>query len=85
MSRRVFSLLLCILLLTGCAVQLPSLGDRPVCEFTDDTGACFSMPIKPKKVAVLTSSLADLWITAGGHVDITVGETVERGFTSIRF
>ena len=35
---------------------------------------------QPETVAVLTSSLADLWITAGGSVDITVGETVERGF-----
>jgi iron complex transport system substrate-binding protein len=31
---------------------------------------------------VLLSSLADLWITAGGTVDITVGETVERGFAA---
>lgn len=34
---------------------------------------------KPKKVAVLFSSLADIWTLAGGEVAITVGESVERG------
>ena len=36
-------------------------------------------PDKPQKVAVLLSSLAEMWQEAGGTVDITVGETVERG------
>lgn len=35
---------------------------------------------KPQRVAVLFSSLAEIWTEAGGTVDITVGETVERGF-----
>ena len=35
---------------------------------------------KPQRVAVLFSSFADVWETAGGRVDITVGESVERGF-----
>lgn len=34
------------------------------------------------KTAVLFSSLAEVWVKAGGTVDITVGETVERGFAS---
>ena len=29
---------------------------------------------------MLFSSFADVWETAGGRVDITVGESVERGF-----
>lgn len=33
-----------------------------------------------RKTAVLFSSLAEVWIKAGGDVDITVGEAVERGF-----
>ncbi len=34
------------------------------------------------RVAVLTSSLAEIWCEAGGEVHITVGETLERGFAS---
>lgn len=34
----------------------------------------------PETVAVLFSSLAEIWLDAGGEIDITVGETVERGF-----
>jgi len=65
------------MLLTGCA-SLETAGEGYT--FTDDTGAEITVPEKPETVAVLLSSLADLWITAGGSVDITVGETVERGF-----
>lgn len=35
-----------------------------------------------ERVAVLFSSLAEMWIDAGGTVDITVGEAVERGLVS---
>ncbi len=77
MIRRALCALLCALLLTGCAsAAAPSEG----LTFTDDTGAEVTAPFRPRKVAVLTSSLADLWITAGGAVQITVGETLDRGF-----
>ena len=75
--RKILILLLCLLLLTGCA-RVEAAGEGYT--FTDDTGAAVTVPEKPETVAVLLSSLADLWITAGGTVDITVGETVERGF-----
>lgn len=78
MMKRILSLLLCALLLGGCASRPAASGET--LSVTDDTGTVVSVPLKPKKVAVLLSSLADLWITAGGSVDITVGETVERGF-----
>ena len=77
--KKLLIILLCLLLLTGCA---PAEGAGEGYTFTDDTGAEITVPEKPKKVAVLLSSLADLWITAGGTVDITVGETVERGFVA---
>lgn len=48
--------------------------------FEDAAGAQITLPAKPEKVAVLFSSLADVWQTAGGEVAITVGESVERGF-----
>ena len=75
--RNVLIFFLCLLLLSGCA---PAESAGEGYTFTDDTGAVVTVPEKPETVAVLLSSLADLWITAGGTVDITVGETVERGF-----
>ena len=48
--------------------------------FTDSAGNEVTLSEKPEKVAVLYSSYADIWATAGGEVDITVGEAVERGF-----
>lgn len=47
--------------------------------FTDSTGAAVTLTARPEKVAVLFSSFADIWQTAGGTVSITVGESVERG------
>ena len=75
--KRYLILLLCLLLLTGCA---PEKTNAEGYSFTDDTGELVTVPEKPETVAVLLSSLADLWITAGGTVDITVGESVGRGF-----
>lgn len=80
MIRRVLLLILCVVLLVGCSAPTVGSSEEPVFTFIDDTGAEISAPCKPQRVAVLTSSLADLWITAGGSVAITVGETVERGF-----
>lgn len=79
MIRRFLCLLLC-LLLCGCAASEKT--ETAGIAFTDDTGAEITLQRKPERVAVLLSSLADLWVTAGGTVDITVGETVERGFAS---
>lgn len=39
-------------------------------------------PPEGKRTAVLFSSLAEIWLEAGGSVEITVGETVERGIVS---
>ena len=78
--KRIFLLILCTLLLVGCAAQPVAENGSAIYTFLDDTGAEVSVSEKPETVAVLTSSLADLWLTAGGSVEITVGETVERGF-----
>ena len=79
MSKRIFTVILIVFLLGGCAVQ-PDIQTEERYTFTDDTGTQVFVPYKPQIVAVLTSSLADLWCTAGGSVDITVQETVQRGF-----
>lgn len=48
--------------------------------FTDDTGAEVTLQAMPRQAAVLFSSLADIWKTAGGVNAITVGDSLERGF-----
>lgn len=47
--------------------------------FTDSVGYTVTVS-KPQRVAVLFSSLADIWVSAGGEIAVTVGETIERGF-----
>ena len=75
--KRFLIFIFCALLLCGCAAPAAA-GEGYT--FTDDTGAEVTVGERCETVAVLLSSLADLWVTAGGTVDITVGETVERGF-----
>ena len=80
MMKRLLSLFLCVFMLAGCGSQPAAHSGEDCIVFTDDIGEEVQAPRKPETVAVLTSSLADLWLTAGGTVDITVGESVERGF-----
>lgn len=51
-------------------------------QFEDFSGKKITLDEKPEKVAVLFSSLAEIWTLAGGKVAVTVGESVERGFCS---
>ena len=48
--------------------------------FTDSVGQTVTLHSRPKTVAVLFSSYAQIWELAGGTVSVTVGESVERGF-----
>ena len=76
----------CLFLFAACAPggteQSPSASQQAQAfyTFTDDAGTQITLQEKPEKVAVLFSSFADVWRTAGGDVSITVGESVERGF-----
>lgn len=71
-------------LLCGCAAGTGASSTAPsdAYTFTDDTGNTLTVKRAPENVAVLFSSLADIWVTAGGTVSITVGEAVERGFAA---
>jgi iron complex transport system substrate-binding protein len=51
-------------------------------SFYDALGNEVRLDEQPKRVAVLFSSFADMWLLAGGEIAITVGESVERGFAS---
>lgn len=76
-------LVLSLALLLGACAPRRNAADGQVClTVTDDGGTSVDVPRRPDRVAVLFSSLADLWTLAGGEVAITVGETVERGITS---
>lgn len=48
----------------------------------DSLGNEVTLEKKPETVAVLFSSYAEIWTLAGGTVDITVGESIDRGFAS---
>ena len=72
-------MLLLALLLVGCAAGEP----KPTTFRTGSPSPEAITPsAAPKRTAVLFSSLAEVWRMAGGTVDITVGESVERGFAS---
>ena len=79
--KRIIVLLMTLALLTGCTPAQAPVGET-YCTFTDSTGSAVTLSEKPATVAVLFSSFAEVWSLAGGRVDITVGETVERGFAA---
>ena len=48
--------------------------------FSDSTGQTVTLSHRPRTVAVLFSSYAQIWELAGGSISVTVGESIERGF-----
>lgn len=84
-QRRKLYILFIILILTLCFVgcsQNIDTADYPnnIYSFTDDIGNTVVLTNKPERVAVLFSSYAEIWQLAGGRVDITVAESIERSF-----
>ena len=67
--RRAVALLLTVLLLLLALPLSGCHGEAP-------------LPQNPRRVAVLFSSLAEMWQDAGGEVAITVGESVSRGIVA---
>lgn len=51
-------------------------------EFTDDFSDTIRLEKKPQSVCVIFSSYTEMWILSGGSVEMTVGESIERGFVS---
>ncbi|MBQ5781860.1 MAG: ABC transporter substrate-binding protein [Oscillospiraceae bacterium] len=83
MNVKIKSLILAAMLvlsLAACSYNAPQTQKDVFYTFTDHSGSQVVLTQQPQRVAVLFSSFADIWQTAGGNVDITVGETVERGF-----
>lgn len=77
--KKFLAVILIVVLLFSCAEQSHDFSEK-VISFTDAVGNHHSLSPNPEKVAVLFSSFADIWVSAGGKVDITVYESVERGF-----
>lgn len=75
--KKIFCLILVLCLLTGCGKVLD---DYTYVGITDDLGYEVLSPKNPKRVAVLFSSYAQAWKSVGGSVDITVQESIDRGF-----
>ena len=74
---KIISLLACIVMLFCCCKDVVLIEEYY--SFTDDNNQVVTLYSKPQKVAVLLSSFAEIWSLSGGKVDITVGESVERG------
>lgn len=79
MKRLILTLLLIVYIFTLSACA-PSPVEADGIQFTDASGQTVILPKEPKNAAVLFSSFADIWVSAGGKVEITVGESIERGF-----
>ena len=76
MKKRLFTLALAFLLLTaGCAAP----ADAPAegFTFTDDLGRAVTAA-EPECVAALGTSLADIWLLAGGEVAVTTADAMEE-------
>ncbi|MBE6896041.1 MAG: ABC transporter substrate-binding protein [Ruminococcaceae bacterium] len=76
MKKTIIITIITIFILCSCSFEKASEGIKA----TDANGNTVFLPKEPKNVAVLFSSFADIWVTAGGEVQITVAESVERGF-----
>ncbi len=73
--------LLIVSLMTACKKEEAVTADENAFyTFTDSLGNEVVLEKKPERVAVLFSSLCNVWKNAGGQASITVGESVERGF-----
>jgi iron complex transport system substrate-binding protein len=73
-----FLSLLIIIAFSSCGEKKEN--ENTFYSFTDSEQRTVKLEKKPKRVAVLFSSYAEMWNLAGGEVNITVGESVERGF-----
>lgn len=84
-GKRILSLLVLLFTLPLAACTGESGGaksENAYYTFTDAANRQIVLSQKPARVAVLFSSFAEVWQTAGGEVAVTVGESAERGFVS---
>lgn len=78
MKTKLFSLVLILCLLCGCAAQAqPAVTESPeAVTFTDDLGRTVTVS-NPQRVAALLGSFAEVWQLAGGQVIATADDAWE--------
>lgn len=79
MRKYAILFILLILLLNGCQDTKSNINEDSF-TFTDSLEQKVTVNKRPQRTAILFSSFADIWQSAGGSVQITVGESVERDF-----
>ena len=88
MNKRIFAITLAFVCVFGCVFALTLKEEKSISvtdgnafySFTDSLGNEVTLAKKPERVAVLFSSLCNVWKNAGGESFITVGESIDRGF-----
>lgn len=82
MKKILLILFVLCMILSGCSKKEETVTETDYYTFTDSTGHEVVLEHKPEKVAVLFSSLAQIWSLAGGQTTVTVGDSISRGFVS---
>ena len=67
MRKALVFILLISLLLTACGVPAPAESAGETLTFTDDLGREVTAPARPRRVAALIGSFAEVWCLAGGR------------------
>lgn len=73
MKIKLFSILLVLCLLTGCAASPVETAADTAITFTDDLGRSVTVD-RPKRVAALLGSFAQVWQLAGGEICATADD-----------
>ncbi len=79
MKKLLVSILVILFCITGCSIGKNE-EKNEYYRFTDSVGKVVVLEQKPQKVAILFSSLAQIWQLAGGEISISVGDSITRGF-----
>lgn len=74
------SIALILPMLASCSLEKD--GGQAFYSFKDSLGSTVCLKERPKKVAILFSSYAEIWQIAGGRVDITVKDAIDAGYAT---
>lgn len=78
MRKIILILVFLIVILTGCNTEI----NNEYYSFIDSSGTKITLSKKPENVAILFSSIVEIYNNAGGKTNITVFESVERNLTT---
>ncbi len=79
MKKIIFLLVLSVLTMVSCASNEEAVNtDESYAVVVDSTGNEISFSKKPERTIVLGSSLAEIWLTAGGELIATTDDAINR-------